>query len=486
MHGKNRKDLAIMLISLLAILYVFAAQLGSLNPFVASWDQVDFTLAVDRFDLRAMQPHFPGYPYFILGGMITGHFVHEPQLALVLFNIIFYGSALIPIYLLSLRTVPRHEAFLVSAVTYTMGYSLVIINQPMSEGAALAAFWWYFFSLVKAGEHKPGKWTILSIFLFSILLGIRLSYIPLGVGLIYLFCRQWNRNEIRVSGLVKYVLIAGLFQFIWVGALIFSEGGFSSFLELALGFTGGHFQEWGGSAASDQLSFLDRIRIYVFTNVFWWGIFSKKTILMVLYIVIGLLFVVPKNENTISGTFTLRLGALLMAAYAVWGLFAQNIDKPRHILPVAAMIVFLLTMALLAKGLKKVSIVLLLSLLVYQAITAVNYIENQSVEVPAVYQLASFLDEKPGNFVVYTWEETRVFDFLQVDFSHKRVFTYKVFQHDMSVYRGKTVYLTGSVVDGFRSQGIELDHHLQKMNEFHSDKISDPIYHEITLYKWIP
>jgi hypothetical protein len=175
-----------------------------------------------------------------------------------------------------------------------------------------------------------------------------------------------------------------------------------------------------------------------------------------------------------------------MIAYGIWALFAQNIDKPRHILPVAVLLVFLVTSSFLLKVTKRTGTSLIICLVLFQAYTAAQYIKSQADEVPAVYQLAGFLEDSQEEFVLYTWEETRVLDYLQVDFPHKRVFSYKIFLHDSSLYSGKNIYLTDSIVEGFRSQGVDVETHLEKINEFHSTEIFDPVYHEISLYKWIP
>ena len=153
MNFKKINRTAILTLSSIAVIYVLAVQLSSLNPYVSSWDQVDFAKAIDRYDLRAMQPHFPGYPYFILGGLFAKLLVNDQSQALVLFNIVFYGSTLFPVYFLSQRLVPKLGAVAVTAAVYTASYPLVIVNQPMSEGAALAAFWWYFWSLAAAKER---------------------------------------------------------------------------------------------------------------------------------------------------------------------------------------------------------------------------------------------------------------------------------------------------------------------------------------------
>lgn len=73
------------------------------SPYVRTWDEVDFTLALERFDLLAMQPHFPGYPYFILGGWIINQWIHNGLKALSIFNTLAALSAVLPIFWLARR-----------------------------------------------------------------------------------------------------------------------------------------------------------------------------------------------------------------------------------------------------------------------------------------------------------------------------------------------------------------------------------------------
>ena len=486
MNLEKMNRLIILGLSLLAVLYIFTIQLISLNPFVSSWDQVDFTLAMDRYDLRAMQPHFPGYPYFILGGMLLKFFVDFPNQALVLFNVLVYASSILPVYLLASQVLSRTNAFLIAAAIYTASYPLIIVNQPMSEGAALAVFWWFFWSIAAAESRPAGKWMLLPLILFSVLLGIRLSYIPMGTGLIYLLYRKWAKREITWGGVIKYVILAGLFQLIWVTGLIISEGGLFNFLELAFGFTGGHFQEWGGTSASNELSFLARLKAFLFTNILWWGIFSRTTVLMVLYIVIGIVIFLPASKRKVLKENSVYLGVFLFLAYAVWALFAQNIEKPRHILPLALLLLFVGLTVFLKKRAGLYASFLVVVVIIAQAIISSGYLQKQAEFEPAVYQLAHYLEEQPEEFVLYTWEETRVLQFLKMPYPHKRIYTYKIFLHDQGLYKGKTIYLTNSVVDGFRSQGFDPGGKLEKVETFTSDKIFDPVYYKIILYKWTP
>ena len=67
-----------------------------ISPFARTYDEVDFALALHRYDLLAMQPHFPGYPYFILGGMVIHNWVADPIQALSIFNTLLALSSMIP------------------------------------------------------------------------------------------------------------------------------------------------------------------------------------------------------------------------------------------------------------------------------------------------------------------------------------------------------------------------------------------------------
>jgi hypothetical protein len=194
----------------------------------------------------------------------------------------------------------------------------------------------------------------------------------------------------------------------------------------------------------------------------------------------------PGKKSRIYFEQLYAIAIIMMLSYGIWALFAQNIDKPRHILPVALLLLFLWITAFFRKREGFFAGVLILTLVIAQAMTAAPLVKKQATEQPAVYQLARFLKGQEEEFVLYTWEETRVLEYLDMPFPHKRVYTYNVFFHDQSLYKGRSVYMTGSVVEGFKAQGIDMDGKVEKIKLFASDKMFDPVYHEIALYKWTP
>lgn len=487
-HMKTKKEsvmhISIEMFSLISIIFIFGFQLVYSNPFASTWDQVDFALALSRYDIMAMQPHFPGYPYFILGGDLIHYWIKSPSEALTIFNVLFYSSVIFPLFKLFRKHLTKDYSLLLTAIIYTGSYCLTMVNQPMSEGAAMAALWWYFWSIQFAFETKKKMAILFPLFIFSVLLGIRLSYIPFAVGILYLFFKKWKEKQFSIKQMIMYTIIALLFQLVWVTAVAFTEGGWLGFLKLALSFTSGHFQDWGGAVSSVDPSLFSRAKTFLFNNIYWTGISSHSRILMVLYSIVLIIFLVSFKWQEMRRNVYLHLPLVLFFCYFIWSFLAQNIDKPRHILPLSGFILFFVFLVIFTRKRTLKLLFLSVIILMVQTYQAASLINEQATEPPAVYQAVDYLKKFKQPFIVYTWEETRVFEYLDVRFPHKRVLTYQVFLHDVAYYPNRTVILTDKVVKGFKQQGIEMDKDIKKLEKFDSNILFDPVYNEVTLYQW--
>ena len=467
-------------IGALSIVSVFILQVIWVQVYASTWDMVDFALGVIHFDMYQMQPHFPGYPYFILGGKAFYILVGDPVQALSLFNMTMYGSAVIPLFLLVKRLVHPSYSVVATAFIYTSSFTVLMVNQPMSEGAAIGMMWWYIWSLVLAHERSHHGFLILPLFLFSLLLGIRLSYLALGMGILMVLYTKWKSGLLKIMDLFVYVLITLLFQLLWVSGISMSEGGFHSFLRLALSFTNGHFQEWGGAIGASDLSLLDRMGKLLIENTVWVGGAGESVILLLL--LVGSFFLLkgakPGNRQMIN------LLILLAGSYFIWALFGQNVMKPRHALPLIGISWFYITVMLFARKRTRAGSLFLILFLLLQVSHTSKLLYTYTSEIPAVYQMADYLEEIDQPLVVYTWEESRVLEYLDVPFIHKKVQTYEVFATDAGYYPDRDIYLTDKVVEGFKNQGISVDDFIKVEKHFHSSELIDPIYHDLTLYKW--
>jgi hypothetical protein len=495
------------------------------SPFARTWDEVDFALALGRFDLLAMQPHFPGYPYFILGGMFFHQWIENPAKALSILNVFLTASTILPIYKLAREKLSQINSLVCTLFVHSISYLWIITTQPMSEAAAIAVLWWYLW-IIKLAMNKKFSFLFASIavFLFGSLMGIRLSFLPFGLGLILLFYYHWKITKIFfIKHVVILIVLTIIFQFLWIGGLILSEGSLVGFIQLASGFVYGHFNEWGGAITTTPDPLWERAIQLLFYNFLWVGLFGQSILsaigmsfLIALFVRQGYLFYRNQPKKGLFSGIIHDFDSwllFLLATYFLWALFAQNIEKPRHISPLIGPFVFVVSKTVLDyieqkysqvklkinKGKKlykekkliksKVMTVMIytvtLALIVNQALLGMKLIEEQAIEVPATYQLAKDLNEYDEPLIIYTWEETRVMEFLKVEYQHKRIKTYELFIEDIRHRNNQRVFITNHVLEGFEQQVGELSSKTIQIGEYHSNPLFDPVYSQIILYEWI-
>lgn len=514
-------------LSLLALaVYVFYGA-AHLSPWAASWDAVDFVLALDRFDLLAMQPHAPGYPYFVLGGRLMRAFVSQPAQALGLWNLLVTASSAVPIFALARRWLNAPAAALTAAIALTLPMNAALATGPMSEGAALALLWWYLWAVTAAGERRTTlAWTG-AAFAFGLLMGTRLSYAPFGLGLLMVWLAEWRTNgqsgeaggrlesaaapnrRRRLARLAVWPLIAAAFQLLWLAGLAAAEGGFAGMLSLIEAFAAGHFTEWGGGVATVSMPFGDRLLQFLGDNVLWTGAFARTPALLGLTAALLGFAVVLHGlaaESAPRPPASLReqlrrafapgpaaLLALPALAYGAWALLGQNIAKPRHAAPLAALLAFALAVYALRacrgpalRAPKTAAAALAIALAAAQSLTAARLVGLQAAQRPAVYQLADALrTETAQHTVLYTWEEERVLGYLRVPVEARPIYTYDYFRAEVNADPAARILLTDSVLRGFRLQTDIPDFRLRKLATFRSDSRLDPVYGTVTLYEWI-
>ncbi len=452
------------------------------SPFARSWDQVDFSLALGRFDLLAMQPHFPGYPYFVFGGMIFHQWIEDPAQALSIFNTIMMLFATLPIYWVARRHLSRLHSLLVCTSVQSLSYFWIMATEPMSEAAAVSVLWWYLWSLQRAKEDSTANIPLLPLFIFSVLMGIRLSYLPFGLGIILLILSKLKRfTKGSLKYIVKSLSIALLFQFIWVAGLVATEGNITNFITLAFQFVFGHFNDWGGAVTAESTPLFDRFTQLLLINIFWIGICGESTFTAVLF---GFLLVfIVKNRAELPSSKAAFF--LLLGSYFCWALFAQNIDKPRHALPLIALIsFFLFVSALMSQKYRGVKFMIILGILILQSVNGFGFVKEKANVAPATYQLTNYLKEYKEPFVIYTWEEARIMDYLEVEYPYERVFSYDYFASSIKQRENKRIFITDHVLEGFEKQGIQVERYAKKIRTFQSNTLFDPAYSSITLFEW--
>jgi hypothetical protein len=473
-------------------------RIGYASPYAASWDAVDFALALQRFDLLAMQPHFPGYPYFVLAGKaLLPWFGGDAVLALSAVGALAYATAVVPMYGLVRTTLPPWPAAGVAALLQSASYLGLAAAMPMSEAMAVALLWWFFWSVQAAWNAPRYSVRLLAPILFGLLMGVRLSYAAFGLLLLPLLWREWtgrsrpeSTNKLRLRA-VLFLAAALLSQLLWVGALVVTEGSLNGFLQLGLEFANGHFTDWGGAATADTSPALPvRFVRLVFYNLLWTGVCGGSVWNAIAIAVVTLIWFWSRYRHgrtrvQLPLPASLGWGLAACAAYLLWALFAQNIDKPRHILPLIGPLLWIGGVALYR--LRQAYPVAAIGTLLFasQLLSGILLLYTLHTEPPATVAMHRYLAEREDEaFLLYTWEETRTLQYLGAEYAHKRVYTYALAEEERRVRPDRRVYVTSKVVEGFERQGVDVESTFRPVASFTSNGIIEPVYAEVVLYEW--
>jgi hypothetical protein len=508
---RNAFNVFLMLFAAIVIAGVTCLSLLYASPFARTWDEVDFTLALHRYDLLAMQPHFPGYPYFILGGWFIDQWFNNPVKALSAFNTLASLSSALPMFLLANRlTGSGMKSLLLPALVLSSPYIWLMSSRPMSECAGMALLWWFLWS-IRLSMDRPGSLLHhgLALLMFGFLMGTRLSFFPFGLALLPLWYAIWQQGAGgwgRWLRLGCSAVAALLFQLLWVAGLVLSEGTIGGFWKLSLAFVEGHFSEWGGGVISTPMPLGERIYQLIGHNLLGSALLGGSILIGLLLALIvaaaalvGRSFMAPTGQENENRRYIFWLiGCAVM--YTLWALVGQNIEKPRHIVPVVAPILLLVFAFIIrtAEGMKvpahgtrllrvapKILYALLIGLISVQVIYGAQLLKRQAGEEPAVYQLHDYVSRLQEPRLLFTWEETRVLQYLQADYDHQRIYTYGYFQALAGANPDRRVLLTDHVVQGFEQQGKSVKEHVKQIAEFKSDALFDPAYAHVILYEWV-
>ncbi|MBI4510008.1 MAG: DUF2723 domain-containing protein [Deltaproteobacteria bacterium] len=283
---------------------------------LASTDEVNFALALERFDLSLHQPHPPGYPLFVLAARATGWLTDDPALALALPGITA-SAVMIAMLMRALWPLLGSWGAIVSGLGIAAHPLLVQVGgAPGSDGLALALAGCALAVVLGAGS--AGAWRIPSASaLLGVSLGVRPSNIPLAVAWTLLITmepgcrREWRRS---IAGLVLGIAT-------WIVPFALYVGP-TKLLALNALHTEGHFTSWGG-VALDLGPLAIVMRIGKVLGHALAGVFP-----LVLAAGIAAL---SKRQNYRQ----VLIPALASLPLLLWAALAQNAEHERHAAPLA-------------------------------------------------------------------------------------------------------------------------------------------------------
>jgi hypothetical protein len=357
------------------------------SPQIDSWDSVDFALGLHSFDLTLYQPHFPGYPVLLFFAKLFSLMGSSDAVALSLPGLLGLSISLIVL-----------RRSLTSCYSYQVGFSAALVLsslpivmlfsvRPMSDALGLA------FLLATFSAGLSGRWSWLG-FLLALSLGVRLSYAPLALSVLFLLWRRSLNNKRDV--LVGFLLGVSL----WLVPLVLMQG-FTSLVNEGLRFVTGHLTRWGGAIDEDTdwgrraQMLLWNLWAYGFGGLwpkdgvsFWRALATLSTITSLIGVVLTL-----RERRARIVFFSLLL------PYGLWVCLGQNPESPRHFIPV---IVLLAGAA--AISLRYVSIVCAVG---FFCVSLPLLKEQQGVSSPQA-ALAQFVTQNFSEARFYGWKTTRV------------------------------------------------------------------------------
>lgn len=483
--------------------------------YAESWDAVDFALALLRYDIFDMQPHFPGYPLYILLAHAFFAWTGEPVTALTLLAA-FFGSLSVGLWHVLVRMWTGNGAViwfstLLFAANPLLGLASV---QPMSEALGLffVLFILFWVSLcLQINGSKMLLCTHLAAVFFSLLLGVRISYFPIGfvllIPLVLLYRQRENlfRYLWNLAG-VALTFLASLAA--WLVPTAATEGGLLPYLALGRAFAAGHFTEWGGTVLTAASGWEERLWEWGWnrfllnggagiSQINHWESFLTLFFL-ILFAVTGAIAAWRYWSNHRN---FLLLAALSILPYAAWIYWGQNADKARHILPLLPWLILLtaygwstvyrfcterfkqspqwrtFTRFLLggAGG-------FLLLLLWNRQLDVLSQHQMPSPSVQLVHYVSRHY--APEETYLYTWEEQRLFDYYAPDYHTERLKSFNYFRQSLLVNgnAADSILLTNAVLDGF-GPSHPLRSRVRLVTSFEADPFLYPTYHKVELYE---
>jgi hypothetical protein len=205
-------------------LAVIVSRLPFAGAVLYHWDSINFALALSRFDVRAGQPHVPGYPLYVLLGRAVNLWASDPQRALVAISAVSSGLAVAALFALG-RTMFDRATGAIAALLFAASplfwfYGAIALPHCLDALMVIGAVW--FLYRIQMGAVSL---TVPAALWLAIAGGLRpqteIFLAPLA--LYTAWHLDWRRRALGVAVLVALDLL-------WFIPLIELNGGWSAYM----------------------------------------------------------------------------------------------------------------------------------------------------------------------------------------------------------------------------------------------------------------
>ena len=381
------------LFAILSLFIFFTSASASFWP--DDQDGVNYLLGIQQYDLIFHQPHFPGYPVYIVAGKLITSILGSPERACVFLSV-FSGTVCLWLISVMVRQTKNTQTALLCITAIAVNPVFFEFSHKIfTEMPALALLILATVLLGNPDKASGIRW-FLSVAVIGLMLGIRLSWWPFAM---FYFVKGIRSGKgLSVSG----GLLFGIFFWFLPQAVIVGP---KELFFTGISFTYGHFDKWGGAIGSD-LEANNRFLLFAIRagEAFGW-IGSGILLTRLPWIVFTLtgIFIFLRNRNFIDAQIKTFFTAVLF--YMVWVVIGQNPEKVRHLLPLIP--VFVLALSPFIEKYQKTAAT---TILIFSLTLPLNYAYRVQNNPPTV-QLLKWADSLPLSDVeFYCGNSERLFD----------------------------------------------------------------------------
>jgi len=494
-------------VALLGTAYV-VTRVVAMQPYIGDLDATNFALALRDFDMVRYQPHFPGYPLYILLARIFHSLGAPAPAALELPALVVGLPATLAFYAACRNLIGRARARLAAMLWIVTPGLWLAVGQPRSDALGLALFVLAVAALSSWQRNPSDTGAIVVGVWLGLGLGVRLSYLPIAASaLAVLGYTAWvgyprGRAERAWAGSSRALTRAAFGTTIGVSLWLVPLAavvGASDLARIATQFTAGHFSNWGGALGAAHAPALGPRLTMLGWSMVQHGLGAAcaldipgVVLAAVAIAVVGL--AVACFVNGSAQRRALAFSAAMGLPYLLAIIVAQNPEKPRHVLPLLPLLIVLLAAGLpglestsrlwrrLATALAGLSMVAMAVQGAARAHTA-RHIPSPS------FQLVSFVASsiEPEGMALYGGEEVRLFAYYAPWVRAKRAGSPADILADLNAGLRPPRILVSSKVPGLFELGdAQPGVAIARLGTFMRDPLVAPHYATIHLYELEP
>ena len=467
------------------------ARVLALPRLLPDLDAVNFARSLNRFELAAQAPHFPGYPVYVALARLASAAGASEVLALALPGLVLGAVAIGALGLVSRRYLGDTGALVAAALLALLPLPVLFGATPGSDGTGLAFLVLAACAALRVADSVP-RMAVLAGAVAGVALGARPSFLPALLGLTLVVPR--GRRWAALAG-------SGMGVAAWLVPLVVLTGP-AELLRICSGFLLGHAGKWGGTVAvrPDLGWRLEHFGFDILAaglGLPWPGVGGDSVAVLAarLLLVLGLtgaLVALAHAALRASLSASERRVALLALAlggpYAAWMFLGQNLLKARHALPVVLAVALLAAVgvAVLARiRPSRVSVSVAGALAASTVAVMLPVALEQGREPSPAARLVAHVSSTlaPSGTLLFTGEEARLFEHYVPHFRAGRPATGEQLRREVErvAAAGADVYVTST------APGAEaLAPHLEPVSRFTCDRRVRSHAHDIVLFHYRP